>query len=111
MEKEKNNGIQKISYEIDSEFENLKEEIGRACGATAPLIVEKYQNQIKNLCVEMKNTVNSSHIEKKPIVIKDNGWNNGYNCVCPSCNRPLDTEDGNPNFCSYCGQKLDWSKN
>lgn len=32
-------------------------------------------------------------------------WKSGKSC-CPNCKRGVSRED---NFCSYCGQSLDWS--
>lgn len=118
----KNKTYEKVKKEFKMELQNLKKsiltryEIGILNHEEDSLdklseVIDDYEDILMgrlqmSLC--MIDEQFDAEIPKKPVIIKDNGWNNGYNCVCPKCSRPLDTEDGRPNFCSYCGQKIDW---
>lgn len=33
-----------------------------------------------------------------------------YRELCPNCNKSFDAEDGEPNYCDSCGQRLLWSE-
>ena len=34
----------------------------------------------------------------------------GFWYKCPACKVGINTENGNPHYCEYCGQKIDWSE-
>ena len=103
--------FKRIKNSIEMEMTNLTENLvqkGYDKQTVQDLVYEFKENML--WAIENEVDDNESIEGKDPVVIKDNGWNNGYNCVCPNCNHPLDTSESNPNFCSYCGQKLKWNK-
>lgn len=55
---------------------------------------------------------NEKETAKKPILKDDKTGFGDKVLVCPNCNRQIvnvwSQREYTPNYCHYCGQKLDW---
>lgn len=57
---------------------------------------------------------NEKETAKKPILLIEAHYYGDKTLSCPTCNNPIvnvwSQREYNPNYCHYCGQKLDWEE-
>lgn len=100
--------FKRVKNTIDTELNNITETCVHQ-GISREIVTDIVENHKENIlwAVETQIDDNDKENAKNVIVVKDNGWNNGYNCVCPRCNHPVTIENEEyPKYCSNCGQKL-----
>ena len=95
---------ERACYVVHNPTKEFYEDLKERRLASLSKAKERYQMEREEELKELK------YRELKKIIVLKEGSGEGFRelCKCPSCDERLNEFD-RPDYCPYCGQKLDWS--